>query len=299
MKFSISASTSCLLLGVFTLSGSQVLGVTASDADSSPQSLPSCAESCVGTSFSKSGCALLDMQCICADKKMASTMSDCLTNACSKNDQQTTINFVSSICKLVKSWSSISASTSTGTATSSSFPSSPLSLSSGLSFSSPSSASASISSKHTNSKSASTALKASTASSTTVSSLDSLATSTKALGEGPDLPGVSSSLSSAAAAASTFTSSLSSYAASSASASASGSSLGEPIGNKLRVNATGSGTSATTPTVSLTGTTHVFTTSGVPVSAAGPASRHPCLLGLFGICVAFCMSFSIVVVGFT
>lgn len=47
--------------------------------------LPSCAAGCVGDSFGS--CGALDVQCICKNTELISTLSCCVSKACNKDDQ--------------------------------------------------------------------------------------------------------------------------------------------------------------------------------------------------------------------
>lgn len=59
--------------------------ITISAAASIP-GLPSCAGSCVGTDFG--GCGSLNVQCICSNTALISSLACCVSTACDQADQE-------------------------------------------------------------------------------------------------------------------------------------------------------------------------------------------------------------------
>ncbi|KAM0701281.1 hypothetical protein Q7P35_011642 [Cladosporium inversicolor] len=58
--------------------------------------LPTCATSCVGTSFGS--CGNLDVKCICSNTELLSGLACCVSTACEAADQEKTIQFANSLC---------------------------------------------------------------------------------------------------------------------------------------------------------------------------------------------------------
>lgn len=65
------------------------LTLLASLASAQIPGLPTCAASCVGDSFGS--CNSLDVQCICSNTELLSGLSCCVSKACSKEDQDSTL----------------------------------------------------------------------------------------------------------------------------------------------------------------------------------------------------------------
>ncbi|KAI9039088.1 CFEM domain-containing protein [Aspergillus affinis] len=60
-------------------------------------SLPSCAKDCA-TNAIPEHCGMIDVGCICSDKSFLSSISCCVSNKCSEDDQKTVIQFANQIC---------------------------------------------------------------------------------------------------------------------------------------------------------------------------------------------------------
>jgi len=64
--------------------------------------IPQCAQGCVTTSLSSTGCNPIDVKCFCSASSFISHISCCIKAACSDSDQAKTIKFASDICATVK-----------------------------------------------------------------------------------------------------------------------------------------------------------------------------------------------------
>jgi len=64
--------------------------------------IPQCAQACVASSLSSTGCNIIDVKCFCSASSFISHISCCIKSSCSDSDQAKTIKFASDICATVK-----------------------------------------------------------------------------------------------------------------------------------------------------------------------------------------------------
>lgn len=60
--------------------------------------LPTCAQSCVGSSLNVEGCTGLDVECICSNNDFLVNIACCVAEACPQEGQDKTLEFARGIC---------------------------------------------------------------------------------------------------------------------------------------------------------------------------------------------------------